>query len=53
MSRTPACKSFFGMGSMPHSGKPGAPKGPALRKTMIESAVTGRAGSSIACLSAG
>ncbi len=30
MSRTPCARSFFGIGSCPHSGMPGAPSGPAL-----------------------
>ena len=30
MSRTPALSSFFGIGSMPHSGMPGPPFGPAF-----------------------
>jgi hypothetical protein len=38
MSRTPCCRSFFGIGSMPHSGMPGPPIGPALRSTMTWSA---------------
>ena len=33
MSRTPCCSSFFGIGSWPHSGRPGAPCGPALCST--------------------
>ena len=33
MSRTPCFSSFFGIGSMPHSGMPGPPTGPALRST--------------------
>jgi hypothetical protein len=33
MSRTPCFSSFFGIGSMPHSGMPGPPCGPALRST--------------------
>ena len=35
------------MGSMPHSGMPGAPSGPASWRTSTESAVTGSAGSSM------
>ncbi len=30
MSRTPCFTSFFGIGSMPHSGMPGPPCGPAV-----------------------
>ena len=47
MSRTPCASSFFGIGSMPHSGMPGPPSGPACCSTSTESAVTGSAGSSI------
>ena len=35
-------QSFFGIGSMPHSGMPGPPIGPALRSTMTWSGVTSR-----------
>ena len=38
MSRTPCASSFFGIGSMPHSGMPGAPSGPAFCSTSTESA---------------
>ena len=41
MSRTPWASSFFGIGSMPHSGMPGPPSGPASWRTSTESAVTG------------
>ena len=37
MSRTPCCSSFFGIGSWPHSGMPGAPCGPACFSTSTES----------------
>jgi len=47
MSRTPAASSFFGIGSWPHSGMPGAPCGPALCSTMTLSASTGSEGSSM------
>ena len=47
MSRTPSRSSFLGMGSMPHSGMPGAPIGPAPRSTSTLSAVTSSAGSSM------
>ena len=47
MSRTPASSSFFGIGSMPHSGIPGAPIGPASCSTSTLSAVTCRSGSSM------
>ena len=47
MSRTPCASSFFGIGSMPHSGMPGPPSGPAFWSTSTESAVAGRSGSSI------
>ena len=30
MSRTPCFTSFFGIGSMPHSGMPGPPCGPGI-----------------------
>ena len=40
MSRTPCSSSFLGIGSMPHSGMPGPPRGPALRRTRTESGVT-------------
>ena len=53
MSRTPCFTSFFGMGSMPHSGMPGPPKGPALRSTRTVSGVTSRSSRSILALSAG
>ena len=46
MSRWPCFTSFFGMGSIPHSGIPGPPSGPALRSTMTWSAVTPLASSS-------
>ena len=46
MSVTPWRSSLLGMGSWPHSGMPGAPRGPALRSTSTESAVTSRSGSS-------
>src|SRR6184192_4677157 len=39
MSRTPACTNFFGIGSMPHSGMPGPPLGPAFLSTMTWSGV--------------
>ncbi len=47
MSRTPVARIFFGIGSWPHSGMPGAPSGPACFSTSTESAVTGSAGSSM------
>ena len=40
MSRTPVASSFFGIGSWPHSGMPGAPSGPACFSTSTESVVT-------------
>ena len=46
MSRTPASRSRFGSGNMPHSGIPGAPSGPAFRSTSTSSAVIASAGSS-------
>ena len=49
MSLTPRAPSFFGIGSAPASGMPGAPIGPALRSTRQCSGVTGRSGSSIRC----
>jgi hypothetical protein len=48
MSRTPACTSFLGIGSMPHSGIPGPPCGPAFFSTMTWSGVTSRSSRSIA-----
>src|SRR6516164_622448 len=48
MSRTPCLTSFVGIGSIPHSGMPGPPCGPALRRISTWSAVTSRSGSSIA-----
>ena len=39
MSRTPCASSFFGIGSWPHSGMPGAPSGPAFCSTSTESFV--------------
>ena len=47
MSRTPCSRIFFGIGSCPHSGIPGAPCGPADCNTITESAVMSRSGSSI------
>ncbi len=47
MSRTPCFRSFFGIGSCPHSGMPGAPRGPAFCSTMTESPSTSSAGSSM------
>ena len=47
MSRTPAFNSFCGIGSIPHSGIPGPPSGPACCSTSTESVVTGSAGSSM------
>jgi hypothetical protein len=41
MSRSPIFSSFFGIGSMPHSGMPGPPCGPALRSTSTLSGVKG------------
>ena len=38
MSRTPCFTSFFGIGSMPHSGMPGPPFGPAFFSTSTWSA---------------
>ena len=46
MSVTPAASSFLGIGSMPHSGIPGPPCGPAFFSTSTLSAVAGRSGSS-------
>ena len=46
MSRTPAARSFFGIGSEPASGIPGPPTGPAFWSTRTLSGVTGSAGSS-------
>ena len=40
MSFTPCLMSFFGMGSMPHSGKPGPPSGPAFFSTRTHVAST-------------
>ena len=47
MSRTPWASSFFGIGTWPHSGMPGPPRGPELRSTSTESALTSSAGSSM------
>ena len=47
MSLTPFWPSFFGIGSAPASGMPGAPIGPALRSTMQCCGVTSSAGSSM------
>ena len=47
MSRTPAWSSRSGIGTMPHSGMPGAPFGPTLRSTSTESASMSSAGSSM------
>ena len=47
MSRTPAFTSFFGIGSMPHSGMPGPPLGPAFLSTRTWSGVTSRSSRSI------
>ena len=44
MSRTPCASSFFGIGSWPHSGMPGAPSGPASCSTSTESVVTVKRG---------
>ena len=38
MSRTPCLSSFLGIGSMPHSGMPGPPTGPAFCSTSTWSA---------------
>ena len=46
MSRTPCFSSFCGSGSMPHSGMPGPPCGPACFSTSTLSGVTSRSGSS-------
>ena len=43
----PCRSSFFGIGSLPHSGMPGAPCGPALGSTSTESSSTSRSGSSM------
>ena len=37
--------SFVGIGNMPHSGNPGAPSGPALRRIKTLSADTSKSGS--------
>ena len=47
MSLTPCFTSFFGIGSMPHSGKPGPPSGPAFFSTSTQSASTSRSSRSI------
>ena len=47
MSLSPFEPSFFGIGSAPASGMPGAPTGPALRSTITDCGVTLRLGSSI------
>ncbi len=47
ISRTPAANSFFGIGSPPASGIPGAPFGPAFCSTSTESSETSSAGLSI------
>src|SRR6218665_3954284 len=47
MSRTPASSSFLGIGSMPHSGMPGAPTGPLSCSTSTLSGVTASSGSSM------
>ena len=47
MSVTPFCRSFFGIGSCPHSGMPGPPSGPAFLSTSTLSASTSRSGSSM------
>ena len=47
MSLRPFEPSFFGIGSAPASGMPGAPTGPALRSTITDCGVTLRLGSSI------
>ena len=47
MSRIPFSRIFFGIGSCPHSGMPGAPCGPALRSTITEFSSMSRSGSSI------
>ena len=39
MSRTPCFSNFFGIGSMPHSGMPGPPCGPAVWSTSTLSGV--------------
>ena len=53
MSRMPFLSSAFGIGSMPHSGMPGPPCGPALRSTRTWSRVMSRFSSSIAAFSSG
>ncbi|CAM5657191.1 hypothetical protein SALBM311S_01394 [Streptomyces alboniger] len=45
MSRTPCLSRWSGMGSIPYSGIPGPPLGPALRKTSTLSAVMPNSGS--------
>src|SRR5439155_1402577 len=42
----PCLSSFAGIGRCPHSGMPGTPTGPALRRTMTESASMSSSGSS-------
>jgi hypothetical protein len=51
MSRMPCMISFFGIGSCPHSGIPGAPTGPAFRRINTVSFVTSRSMSSMFFLS--
>ena len=46
MSRCPSFTSVFGKGSIPHSGIPGPPSGPAFLSTITWSAVTPLASSS-------
>ena len=47
MSFSPFEPSFFGIGSAPASGMPGAPIGPALRSTITVCGVTSSSGSSM------
>src|SRR5215472_13052851 len=42
LSRTPALRSFFGIGSWPHSGMPGPPFGPPFLSTKTWSGVASR-----------
>ena len=53
ISRTPCSSSGLGIGSMPHSGMPGAPSGPALRRISTSSAVMPSAGSSMRAFMSG
>ena len=47
MSRTPSASRYLGIGSIPYSGMPGPPSGPASRSTSTESAVICSDGSSM------